>query len=180
MGRDVGFSHPCQRARSLRVMKSVESGRMLVADAPCTVQILTGRAGADRIRRRLEKDDEHTAPHRSMWRSSELSDVTSCTAASTRLPRKRRSAMCDRGRRNDSAIAPCSLGRGTSETLSAGGARCTWLSPKRSTRRRSHWTAGCRPRRAAGARSRYRPTADQDRRTRAGQRVRQIACLRAS
>lgn len=36
---------------------------MLVVDASCVVQMLTGRVGAEQIRKRLELDDEHAVPH---------------------------------------------------------------------------------------------------------------------
>jgi predicted nucleic acid-binding protein len=36
---------------------------MLVVDASCMVQVLTGRSGAEEIRRRLERDADQAAPH---------------------------------------------------------------------------------------------------------------------
>lgn len=44
-------------------MSSAVYGRMLVVDASCLIEVLTGGPGAETVRRKLVGDRDHAAPH---------------------------------------------------------------------------------------------------------------------
>lgn len=47
----------------MRLMSSVAPGPMLVVDASCLIEVLTGGHNAEMVRQRLAKDRDHAAPH---------------------------------------------------------------------------------------------------------------------